>query len=613
MKKIVVLAFSVLILKETFSQKKGQALADSLQAVLSGMSPGPSIQRAKLLNRLGKAYLNTSAYAEASACFFECEKISERLNEKKLLAESHRNIALIDHYNGNIDKSEEENNRSLAIYKELNDIPEQAFTLRNTASDYLELALADKDPVKNSHKAEEYYSRALQLFKQLHDKDGEAGVIMNQSILCFNDYQKKIELALLAKEIWNSVVQPNNLPTINMGNIGVAYLDIVRYDTLHHTKPSALIPAGRKEKLYLAKKYIDSAILMGRLKRDVENTAYFTGVRAELEAVKGDYKDAYTDFRAYQNITDSLFSQENKNKIAALESKNEIDKRNLEIEQEKLQVKEQTLQVKEQKKNTVIVLALLLIVAAVGFLYYRLSAIRRQKNGELIKLNKELDDANKLKAKFFGILSHDLRSPIANLVNFLTIRKIDPDAMSKEQTQEKERKISASAQTLLETMETMLLWSKGQMQHFKPELDLVRVDSLFAYLEKQFSEYENVSFNFFNDNDIYIETDENYLKTISYNLTTNAVKVLKNTAIPKIEWKAWDENGKPFLSISDNGPGIDNNKLKTLYDDSAASSSKHGLGLHIIRDLARAINCNIEVWSNAGNGTEFILKFPVTC
>lgn len=55
--------------------------------------------------------------------------------------------------------------------------------------------------------------------------------------------------------------------------------------------------------------------------------------------------------------------------------------------------------------------------------------------------------------------------------------------------------------------------------------------------------------------------------------------------------------------ISDNGSGIDEAKLKTLYNDTAGSSSRDGLGVHIIRDLAKAIDCVIEVRSDASGGT----------
>jgi signal transduction histidine kinase len=63
------------------------------------------------------------------------------------------------------------------------------------------------------------------------------------------------------------------------------------------------------------------------------------------------------------------------------------------------------------------------------------------------------------------------------------------------------------------------------------------------------------------------------------------------------------------LSITDNGPGGSQEKFKALYDDSEVIGIKSGLGLHLIRDLATAINCKIEVCSKSGLGTTFTIIF----
>ena len=105
---------------------------------------------------------------------------------------------------------------------------------------------------------------------------------------------------------------------------------------------------------------------------------------------------------------------------------------------------------------------------------------RFKTNTVLVHLNDELSAANKVKAKFFAILSHDLRSPIAGLLNFLQLQKRKPGSMTTAEIAEYWDKVGGSASALLETMETMLLWSKGQMEHFKPRIVLVEVAELFA-------------------------------------------------------------------------------------------------------------------------------------
>jgi C4-dicarboxylate-specific signal transduction histidine kinase len=91
------------------------------------------------------------------------------------------------------------------------------------------------------------------------------------------------------------------------------------------------------------------------------------------------------------------------------------------------------------------------------------------------------------------------------------------------------------------------------------------------------------------------------------NLTANAIKALQQTPAAAIKWKAWEENGHILLSITDNGPGMSAEKAKTLFDETAISGSRHGLGLHIIRDLAKAINCQLRFTPETGSGTTFIL------
>src|ERR1019366_3201030 len=100
----------------------------------------------------------------------------------------------------------------------------------------------------------------------------------------------------------------------------------------------------------------------------------------------------------------------------------------------------------------------------------------------LTKLNEQLEDANKLKAKFFAILTHDLRSPISSLVNFFQLQKRDANLLNEKQKAEQESKITKSALSLLVVMEDILLWSKGQMENFKPHKAHIPVENLYSYL-----------------------------------------------------------------------------------------------------------------------------------
>jgi signal transduction histidine kinase len=210
--------------------------------------------------------------------------------------------------------------------------------------------------------------------------------------------------------------------------------------------------------------------------------------------------------------------------------------------------------------------------------------------------------------KFFGILSHDLRSPIASLINFLHLLKNEPELLTAGEKAKHQQQIGQSAEELLQSMETMLLWSKEQMEHFKPDIRLVPVSALFDYLQKFFPETQRVSIRFNDPENLVVSADENYLKVIMQNLTSNAIKALKNTTEGRIEWKARKDGSKTILSITDNGPGINEEQVRSLYQEGSGFNARTGFGLHLIRDLAKAIQYHISIESKPGFGTTFVLS-----
>jgi signal transduction histidine kinase len=243
----------------------------------------------------------------------------------------------------------------------------------------------------------------------------------------------------------------------------------------------------------------------------------------------------------------------------------------------------------------------------VMFLIVRQSRSRKKTNTTLMVLNNQLDEANKIKAKFFGILSHDLRGPVANLIHFLHLQKHDPDLLAEGDAAIHRQTISQSAEDLLNTMESMLLWSKEQMDDFTPNIKNVAVSDLFGYLQRFFPQTDTLQIQYSQEPGLTVLTDENYLQVIMQNLTSNALKALKNNPQGRIEWKAQKEGDSTILSITDNGPGISDEQIKTLYEDGASLNAKTGFGLHLIRDLAKAIRYRITIRSQPGMGTTFTL------
>jgi len=341
---------------------------------------------------------------------------------------------------------------------------------------------------------------------------------------------------------------------------------------------------------------------------DKESYVIINKKLSESYAALGLWQKAYQYNEIYSKYNDEMMQESAKQNIANAEARYQNKTKGQEIKNLSAQNTIKNIQIADAKKQRFYLISGMILVGIIGLLLFRQNQNRKKTNQKLQVLNQELDEANKIKARFFGILNHDLRSPVSNLIHFLHLQKESPELIDEATALRMQAKVISGAENLLSSMEDILLWSKGQMENFKPHLQKIAIADLFEETEKHFASVENIQLSFENPENIILNTDENYLKTIIRNLTGNAIKALDKTQNGKIIWKAWQENNQIYISITDNGAGGTQEKFKALYDDSQVIGIKSGLGLHLIRDLATAINCKIEVCSKPDLGTTFTIK-----
>ncbi len=266
----------------------------------------------------------------------------------------------------------------------------------------------------------------------------------------------------------------------------------------------------------------------------------------------------------------------------------------------------------KEKENQIIaivaIMAFLLLITS--FLLWQ-NYTRKKMNARLQKLNDNLDTQNQIKANILGVLNHDLRHPVARLINYLQLKAKAPEVLTKEQTEDMESQTLQMSKSLLQNIEELLIWSKDQMSNNKLDIRQLEVADLF-YAMKCFFDYEKVvRIEYHNaDNPSFI-TDELHLEIIMRNLTANAINATKDCPNPLVIWSASKEDDKVILSIKDNGKGMPKENIKQFYEDAknTAIRAGSGLGTHIIKDLSKKINCRIEIESNLNEGTVISLIF----
>jgi signal transduction histidine kinase len=212
--------------------------------------------------------------------------------------------------------------------------------------------------------------------------------------------------------------------------------------------------------------------------------------------------------------------------------------------------------------------------------------------------------ANETKARLFGIIGHDLRSPVSKIVRLMQLQKERPELFLGEAAQQHEEKIKKASESVLETMEDLLLWSKSQMQHFTPNLQPVRiaevVDKEITFLRQQDGQVELVNET---PGGLLQETDENFLSVIIRNLLQNAVR--------------HSEDGQPVvisadgleLTVTNRTGTVDVGALNARLENGQVDSRSSGLGLQIAADLAARIRAKLYFRGEAGRSLTAVVDW----
>jgi C4-dicarboxylate-specific signal transduction histidine kinase len=125
------------------------------------------------------------------------------------------------------------------------------------------------------------------------------------------------------------------------------------------------------------------------------------------------------------------------------------------------------------------------------------------------------------------------------------------------------------------------------------------------------------------DGDIpYIMADHNRLEQVFINLVTNAIDAMDEKAelaqfngmAKQLQIRSYRENGNVVVSVTDNGIGMSKEVKEKLFEPFFTTKKigkGTGLGVSISYGIIKDYNGSIEIDSQEGRGTAFILKFPL--
>ena len=231
----------------------------------------------------------------------------------------------------------------------------------------------------------------------------------------------------------------------------------------------------------------------------------------------------------------------------------------------------------------------------------------RQQNDLLEKTNAELD-------RFVYITSHDLKAPLLSVQGLINLAEMSASKAEVDLC----LKMMKDRITGLETfIADIINYSRNvRVGLVKENIDIQKtvnnIINEFLFMKN----VDRIHFDVSIDKDLHFISDDKRFSVIMKNLISNAIKYHNyDQSSPEIKISAHQNEDHLVISVKDNGEGIDPEMQPRIFEMFFRGSEKStgsGLGLYIVHEMLEKINGRINVNSNQGAGTEFILTLPLT-
>ncbi len=245
------------------------------------------------------------------------------------------------------------------------------------------------------------------------------------------------------------------------------------------------------------------------------------------------------------------------------------------------------------------------------------NTILKEQNDIIQTQNKELVRLNQSKDKFFSVLAHDLRSPLAAFSGLGKQLNYHIERKNLKKVNMLSEHIQESAESLTTLVDNLLNWSLVQTGKIQYEPEDLSLGEIVASIKGQLKDV-------LIDKDIEIETcitphaimyaDNQAVHIILRNIISNAIKFSHSSSIINIHGKV--EEQKIQVIIKDQGVGISQERLELVKSNDALSSlgtegeKGIGLGIALCKELLEMNKATFDIDSVEEKGTCVTLFFP---
>ena len=253
------------------------------------------------------------------------------------------------------------------------------------------------------------------------------------------------------------------------------------------------------------------------------------------------------------------------------------------------------------------------------FREHAIAAVAKAKTlDRLVFAVTQLRQVNEMKNQFFGIVAHDLRSPLNGIVLAAQCLEGEQDLELVEHMAQRIHREGMEMSALIGRLLDMARIDSGEMKAEPECFDIVELAHRVVERYQTRGEQKGITFVFnFSDNQKQAFADPKFIKEVLDNLVSNAVKFSPpgTAVLLRVER---GEHGV-ITSVEDQGPGLTDQDKKSLFGRFARLSAKPtggekstGLGLSIVKYMVEATGGRIWVDSEPGSGAAFRVELPIS-
>jgi len=487
------------------------------------------------LSKIGVCYSELGEFENATKYLLKAIDIVE---ENKL---EYKYYLVYDNLGG-IFKEMNKPENALIYHKKAYELAKDGNRIRDKYTILVNMANAYQN-MGNEEKSIELHLEAEQMVIQTNDLRSQALIFSNLASLYSS--QGKIEMVMYyskkAKEAYEFLDNKDGLSMIHK-NIANFYI------------VNQLLDQQNKEEV---KKELDLSVKLALECQSMPRQLQSYETYSQFYLVLNDYENAMVYKLKADSISDALYTLENNKIVEDLKTQYETEKKEKEIAQKEFEIKQKNYQL-------IIILGLLLFIVVGAVENYRKFRFKRKKLQEEARLKDELTEIklkNQIQEERLRI-SRDLHDNIGSQLTFI-ISSLDMAKYTakKQSAEELERKLSEikdfSATTIDEFRDT--IWALNKEQINLRDLEL----KINSFIQKAKSMVSGIHFkvDFNSKQDIELDSEKGIrVFRIIQESVNNAIKhsEAKNIIIECFD----DENGNIVIKTTDDGRGIDLDKLE---------------------------------------------------